>query len=80
MELYVEVKGTQDNGATVSLTPKEVEHAQKHKNSALFVVHSVNVKNDKGNLVISGGQDLFLNPWDISTGMLKPRGYVYTLS
>ena len=42
-DVYVEVKGTQDNGKSVSLTPKEVEHAQKHKNSALFVVHSVNV-------------------------------------
>ncbi len=77
-ELYVEVKGTQDNGNSVSLTPKEVEHAQSNKNSALFIVHSVKVKG-KRSPIVSGGKELFKNPWDISTGTLKPRGYVYTL-
>jgi Domain of unknown function (DUF3883) len=77
-ELYVEVKGTQDNGSSVSLTPKEVEHAQKHQNSALFIVHSVKVEG-KRNPVVSGGKEVFLHPWDISTGALKPHGYVYTL-
>jgi hypothetical protein len=77
-DLYVEVKGTQDNGKSVSLTPKEVEHAQEHKNSALFIVHSVKVKG-KRSPVVSGGKELFRNPWDIATGTLKPRGYVYTL-
>ncbi len=77
-DLYVEVKGTQDNGNSVSLTPKEVEHAQEHKNSALFIVHSVKVKGKK-DPVVSGGKELFRNPWDIATGTLKPRGYVYTL-
>ncbi len=76
-EVYVEVKGTQDNGTLVSLTPKEVEHARKHRNSALFIVHSVKVKG-KRKPVVSGGTELFLYPWDISTGTLKPRGYVYT--
>ena len=77
-ELYVEVKGTQDNGNSVSLTPKEVEHAQKHKNSALFIVHSVKVEG-KRTPVVSGGKEVFLRPWDISTGTLKPHGYIYTL-
>jgi hypothetical protein len=77
-ELYVEVKGTQDDGNSVCLTPKEVEHAQKHQNSALFIVHSVKVEG-KRKPVVSGGKDVFLHPWDISTGTLKPHGYVYTL-
>jgi hypothetical protein len=40
-DLYVEVRGTQDNGESVSLMPKAVEHARNHANSVLFVVHSV---------------------------------------
>jgi hypothetical protein len=78
-ELFVEVKGTQADGNSVSLTPKEVEHAQRQRNSALFIVHSVKVEG-KRNPVVSGGKEIFLHPWDISTGTLKPRGYVFTLS
>lgn len=78
-ELFVEVKGTQDDGNSVSLSPKEVEHALNHSNSALFIVHSVKVKG-KRNPVVSGGKERFLNPWDISTGTLKERGFIYTLS
>ena len=77
-ELYVEVKGTQDDGNAVSLTPKEVEHAQKYKNSALFIVHSVKVSG-KRKPVVSRGVEFFLHPWDISAGTLKPRGFVFTL-
>lgn len=79
MELYVEVKGTQDSGEFVSLTPKEVEHARNHKNSALFIVHSVKVKG-KRRPVVSRGKEIFIHPWDISSGVLKPRGFVYGLS
>lgn len=77
-EVYVEVKGMQDSGKAISLTPREVEHAQAHKNSALFIVHSVTVKG-KRKPAVSGGRALFLYPWDISTGILKPRGYTFTL-
>jgi hypothetical protein len=77
-DVYVEVKGTQDNGNSVSLTPKEADHAREHKNSALLIVHSVQVKG-KRRPVVSGGKETFLHPWDISTGTLKPRGYVFTL-
>jgi hypothetical protein len=78
-ELFVEVKGTQDDGNSVSLSPKEVDHARTHANSALFIVHSVKVKG-KRNPVVSGGEERFVNPWDISTGTLKERGFIYTLS
>ena len=78
-ELYVEVKGTQENGKAISLTPNEADHALRHKHSALFIVHSVKVKG-KRNPVVSGGNDHFIDPWDISRdGTLKPRGYVFTL-
>lgn len=66
------------NGTSVSLSPNEVEPGRKHKNSALFIVHSVKVKG-KRNPIVSGGKERFLNPWDISTGTLKPRGFVLTL-
>jgi hypothetical protein len=76
--LYLEVKGMQDNGKAVSLTPREVDHAQTHINSALFIVHSVVVRGDK-KPVVSGGIDKFVNLWDISKGILKPRSFVHTL-
>ncbi len=76
--LYVEVKGTQGTGQSVSLTPNEVTHAYKHKNSMLFVVHSVRVKGRR-KPVVSGGTELIVQPWDIRRGKLKPRGYVFTL-
>jgi DNA-binding sugar fermentation-stimulating protein len=53
-DLYVEVNGTQDSARSVSLSPNEVEYARKHKNSALFIVHSVRVKG-KRKPVVSGG-------------------------
>lgn len=77
-DLYVEVKGTQDDGWSVSLSPNEVEHARKNKNRALFIVHSVKVKGKK-RPVVSGGKERLVHPWDIATGTLKPRGYVFTL-
>ena len=76
--LFVEVKGTQDRGESVSLTPKEVDHALQYANSALFIVHSVKVAG-KRRPKASGGKDFFLNPWDIRAGTLKPRGFVFAL-
>ena len=78
-DLYVEVKGTQGNGTSVSLSPNEVEHALKYRNSALFVVHSVKVKG-KRNPIVSSGTERLLNPWRIKSGTLKPHGYVFTLN
>lgn len=71
-------EGTQGNGRSISLTPNEMRHAKEHKNSALFIVHSVVVKGKRAPRV-SGGEDLFVRPWDISAGKLEPRGYVFTL-
>ena len=77
-EVFVEVKGMQDNGKAISLTPGEVAHAQKNRNFALIIVHSVKVKG-KRKPVVSGGELVFLYPWDIRKGILKPRGFVFTL-
>ncbi|XWK70936.1 DUF3883 domain-containing protein [Tunturiibacter gelidiferens] len=60
-EVFVEVKGMQDSGKAISLTPREVKHAQDNKNSALFIVHSVIVRG-KRKPVISGGKMRFLHP------------------
>src|SRR5438552_13515077 len=68
----------QENGRSISLTPNEVKHASEHKNSALFIVHSVKV-NGKRNPRVSGGHEIFLTRWDISQGTLEPRGYVFSL-
>ena len=42
-DLFVEVKGTQEDGTCIALTPNEVRHAMENKNSALFIVYSVQV-------------------------------------
>ncbi|MGH9439017.1 MAG: DUF3883 domain-containing protein [Terriglobia bacterium] len=74
--LYIEVKGMQSNGTEIALTPNEVRHAENHENSALFIVHSVVVQGEE-NPVVSGGEELLINPWDISKGTLRPRGYIF---
>jgi hypothetical protein len=81
-ELYVEVKGTQETaGKIIGLTPNEVDHATQHRNSALFIVYAVKVEvNNKKPPVVSEGRERFVNPWDISKGTLKPRGYVFTVT
>lgn len=77
-DLYVEVKGTQEDGRCISLTPNEVKHAKEHKNSALFIVYGV-VVNGKRKPTVSGGEELFVRQWDINSGQLEPRGYAFTL-
>jgi hypothetical protein len=54
-DTYVEVKGMQDDGKAIALTPREVEHARAHKNSMLIIVHSVKVKG-KRKPIVSAGQ------------------------
>lgn len=77
-DLFVEVKGTQSDGTCISLTPNEVAHAKKYPNSALFIVYGVTVK-DGSRPIVTGGNELFLMPWDINTGKLEPRGYAFTV-
>ena len=78
VDLFVEVKGTQSDGTSISLTPREVAHAKKNPNSALFIVYGVTVK-DGLNPTVTGGKELFLMPWDITAGKLEPRGFTFTV-
>lgn len=77
-EIFVEVKGMQDDGKAISLTPREVEHAKKNRNFMLIIVHSVKVEG-KRKPKVSGGKLVPIYPWNINEGTLKPRGFVLTL-
>lgn len=77
--LRVEVKGTQTDGASVILTPKEVLNAVKH-NTALFVLHSIKCFKTGSSYSATGGEPFALNPWLIeSHGILKPLSYMYEI-
>lgn len=73
--LFVEVKGTQSTGEAIFLTANEVTHAQQHPNqSALFILHSIEVSNDRG---ISGGEQVVQLPWRANAENLQPLTYKY---
>lgn len=73
--LFVEVKGTQSTGEAIFLTANEVTQAQQHPNqSALFILHSIEVSNDRG---ISGGEQVVQMPWYVKAEDLQPLTYRY---
>ena len=69
---FVEVKGTRTIGAAVALTKNEVDFLQKNAvSSALFVVHSMKLRN--GNKPKAyGGEQKLVEPWDALCGVLTP--------
>ncbi len=72
---YVEVKGTQTNGASVILTHNEIEHCNAHPDDSIFVlVHSIRVTNT-GRLKLRNGTLLIREPWVLITQDLKPIQY-----
>jgi hypothetical protein len=78
--LYVEVKGTQTEGAEILLTPNEVEFAKKHRgNIALFLVYNIEVSKKNGEIVTSGGATHIDLNWVIDEARLSPLGYSYSL-
>ena len=78
-DIFVEVKGTQTPGQTVILTANEVGFAQRHKECmVLFIVHSVRVEEHDGKVLVRGGQQRIIQPWDVDCGTLVPTQYVYT--
>ncbi|QDE91904.1 hypothetical protein BHS06_24575 [Myxococcus xanthus] len=78
--LYVEVKGTQTDGAEVLLTPNEVAFAREHRETmALFVLHSVSIESVEGTVQASGGTVRILQPWDPDGGELLPVGFTCKL-
>ncbi len=80
-ELYVEVKGTTTDGASVLLTPNEVTHAQQnYPNTALFVVSNLVVNKGQDNgVVIEGGEIKLFQPWSLESEYLTVTGYSYEL-
>jgi hypothetical protein len=77
-ELHVEVKGTTGQGASVTLTPNEVDHCRKNPDSALAVVSMIKVEN---NQVVAGSGKLELwDPWVIIDSQLTPSEFSYRLS
>jgi hypothetical protein len=79
--LHVEVKGTTGAGESVILTRNEVEQAHENpERSVLFVVHGVDVKDNDGEWVCSGGSTRVLVGWDPrARGELRPSQYDYRL-
>ncbi|MFZ0798089.1 MAG: EVE domain-containing protein [Terriglobales bacterium] len=79
--LYVEVKGTQTDGAEILLTPNEVGFAKKHRGEmALFLVYNIAVAKEDGKIVTSGGSTHIDLNWVIDDAGLSPLGYSYSLS
>jgi hypothetical protein len=78
-DIFVAVKGTQTAGQTVILTANEVGFAQRHKRRmVLFIVHSVQVEEYDSKVLVNGGQQRIMQPWDVDCGTLVPTQYVYT--
>jgi Domain of unknown function (DUF3883)/EVE domain len=78
--LYVEVKGTQTQGADILLTPNEVSFANTHRNEmALFVLHDVTISRVNGNIVPNGGIARIEPNWVIDVSRLSSLGYSYVL-
>ncbi|WPB74892.1 DUF3883 domain-containing protein [Archangium violaceum] len=79
-ELFVEVKGTQSIGSRVLLTSNEVEFARRNKSKmALYVLHSMKVREVDGEILVEGGEERVKCPWDVDTGALAPISFSYEL-
>jgi hypothetical protein len=78
-QIYVEVKGTTTHGDRVILTAGEVRFAQSHKEQmVLFIMHSVVLEKRNNDVLVSGGHQRIIQPWDIEQGTLVATQYVYT--
>jgi hypothetical protein len=79
-EVFIEVKGTQSPGARVLLTSNEVEFARRNKSKmALYVLHSIRVREVDGEVSVEGGVERVYWPWDVDTGTLAPISFSYGL-
>ncbi len=78
---FVEVKGTQTDGATVIVTAGEVDFMKDVEDKAmLFVLSSVEVATDEhGEPIASGGNRQVLWPWRITVKALSPITYRYSV-
>ncbi len=77
-ELHVEVKGTQSPGTQIILTRNEVTHAQAHyPNVALCSVANVICHPTASGFVVTGGDLILYEPWQINPDRLTPLSYQY---
>lgn len=77
--LYVEVKGTQTDGAAIILTEGEVRFARKHVGQmALFLLHSISVSSD-GEVISDGVRQIHM-PWLVDDDKLDCLSYKYRIT
>jgi hypothetical protein len=76
--LEVEVKGTTSNGEKIILTRNEVLNAKTSMNICiLFIVHSIEISELKGNLTANSSKTKILNDWNPLDKHLEPLSYHY---
>ncbi|HYO56737.1 protein NO VEIN domain-containing protein [Archangium sp.] len=79
-EVFVEVKGTQSAGSSIFLTSGEVEFARLNKSKmVLYVLHSIEVRDEEGEPRPRGGVHTVFWPWDVDGGTLAPIKFSYGL-
>jgi hypothetical protein len=77
-EIWVEVKGTTSNGASVVLTKNEVSHHRsKYPKSCLIIVHGIRLTGARKSEAV-GGNLVEYCPWKIDENDLDPIGFDYT--
>lgn len=78
--LYVEVKGTTNDGAAILLTKNEVEHAQANPDTTMLIVVSrIKVIRTSDGIRCDDGALRVLTPWKIDKCDLIPMSYVCKL-
>lgn len=79
IDFYIEVKGTISLGEKVVLTKNEVLlHRQEHPNNALIVVSQIELDRNEPPSA-SGGNVLYISPWQILDSDLEALGYDYSI-
>lgn len=80
--LHVEVKGTTGDGASVLLTPNEVELARdRHPDTALVIVSGITISKSGEKATAQGGELSEIRPWQPDdAGSLHPIGFHYVLA
>ena len=73
---YLEAKGTERDGASILVTPREVRYARAHLGECVIgIVSGIRFQPD-GTLDPSSGT-LATHDWDPDDGVLKPTGYTW---
>src|SRR5664280_1078612 len=73
---YLEAKGTERDGASILVTPREVRYARAHLGKCVIgIVSGIRFQSD-GTLDPSSGT-LATHNWDPDDGVLKPAGYTW---